>query len=140
MLRVERSILVSKITRKLHTNFPLMREVSDYEGIKIFVDRWIDNIFLVCNNKEIRGLAVYIMVSDLALEAIKHGIYDLKNPEEFDEVRQMKGDNMHVFCLVAEGTRVILKGLKDIIKLNKPKTVSWITPDMSRFVIVKGGK
>ena len=134
--------IVNEVAQYLYGNYPQLRTLGAPKDLESFVENFKDTIIInrIADSGEITGVGVYIMIDDVALAGVQHGIYNLRNTEEFKEVMNSVGDNMHFFVLAAKNFRTIRIGLRYAKQLRKPKTISWFTPDMSRFVIFKGVK
>jgi len=90
---------------------------------------------IVIEDLKVHGVALYIKINDEVLQDIESGRMDLTSPSNMAYCRCQDGDNIHFFLLAANGVKTILKGLREIIKTEHPKTVSWFSPDMKDFFI-----
>jgi len=120
-----RSCLVREISQYIYDGFEIMQQQGTVEHVVEMIDRNFHHVVYVRDCGILIGVAVFFRVTDSTLEKIKCGEVDLKDPEEFKKVEKEDGDNVHIFSIRADGMATILRGLRDIIKNLKPKTVSW---------------
>lgn len=76
-------------------------------------------------------IAVYCLVDDDTLAMIQYGLIDLTCGEEVLRLLSMDGENVHFLGVVGD-----FKGLLGLRNF-KCKSISWFTPDMSKFVFFK---
>ncbi len=80
------------------------------------------------------GFAFYLKLRDKQIKEIK------KNPELLTRQDSMKlflkqdGDNIHFIGIYGKKIISIRQGLKEIIKKEKPRSVSWYNKDMTKFI------
>jgi len=131
--------LMTQIKKKLalyiFQHFEIVKTIKELYG---FVDYFFERIIYASKDDEIIGVAVYLWLNDDALSLIRDKPLILASVEEFKKIEEMKGDNMHFFGVATREPKLILKGIKQIIKDKKPRTISWLNQDMSRFVCFKG--
>lgn len=88
----------------------------------------------IFTKEKIKGVGFYLTLSDKTLREVKSGILDTGNPNNAVYLLGDIGRNIHfVFIVIKEGIKTILKGMKEVIKREKAKTVSWYSEDRSRF-------
>ncbi len=87
--------------------------------------------FIVVREKEIKGVAIYLLLTDESYEHLD--TIDITNVEVVITLLGEKGRNLHFILLAASDMKTILTGLRQAVKLIKPKTVSWWDPTMSRL-------
>lgn len=85
----------------------------------------------------IKGVGFYFRLSNRMLKEVKDRIVDIGNPRNAIYLLRQNGRNIHFAFLVAKGVKTIMKGLKEVIKREQPKTVSWFDPSMEHFFIRK---
>ena len=90
---------------------------------------------IVEENGKVFGFALYFTLTDKTLSMIKDRKIDITKPEGVNLCFKEKGSNLHIFLVVADGAKTILKGLRGIISSKNFKTISWFSPDMNDFFI-----
>lgn|SRR3990167_10319639 len=114
-------------------NYPkLTNQVSRWQLLSL-LDRNEDRVVIIKENEKIKGSALYLQLTDETLWQIKYGFIDLKNPETVNRMLREQGDNIHFLYVLADGVKTILRGLREVIKKENPKTVSWYNPEMTKF-------
>jgi len=126
------------VAKFVYRNYTDLSSRLTFTQVLSLVDRFEKNIVIVKDGDVVKGAAMYFMVDDLGLERIRTRGLDLSKPGDIEKIMERAGDNLHFFSVVADDMKTILKGLKSIIKLKKPKTVSWFKPNMIDFRIIKG--
>ena len=129
---------IIEISSFVYRAYPKFQERFKFSQMVSFIDRFEKNLIIIEENNEVKGVALYLMLDDIGLERVKTRVYDLGKPDGFNKALQRKGDNIHFIGVAARDTRTILKGLRQVIKQKKPKTVSWFKPDFIDFRIIKG--
>ena len=85
---------------------------------------------------EQEGFGFYVKCSDEMIEKIANDHLFILNPDNLIEIFKSTGDNVHFFGVVStthNGMHGILKGLKDIVLKEKPKSFSWWDKNMKHF-------
>lgn len=85
-----------------------------------------DKIVMVTEGKEIKGIAIFLTLSDDSFA--KLDTCNIGNIDVLYGLLQEKGSNLHFILLTADGLTTIMQGIRQAKKLN-PKTVSWWNPD-----------
>ncbi len=101
-----------------------------------FLIKYNDNLIVLKDNAII-GVAFYLRLHDETLEEICDNpeiLQDIKNSEK---LILEKGRNIHFIRVFAKDYKVVLKGLKQSIKKENPKTVSWYKEDMNEIRFIK---
>ena len=78
-------------------------------------------------------------LTDNTLNAIDLGVISLKDPEVIVKVLEEDGDNIHFIGVLADGLKTVLRGLREVIRKENPKTISWFKPEMDRVHFIKLG-
>ena len=126
--------------KMLFDNYDALKMTRTMGEIKEFAISFLDDTILVHDRgRVLRGLAICLNLNDIAFEGLKNGIYNLRNNDDFLVLREMKGNNIHIFILVADNYKTIKTGMRYIRESRKPKTISWFSLDMKRFIVF-GGK
>lgn len=89
-----------------------------------------DKVVVVCDGDEIKGVAVFLTLSDETFKKID--TFNLVDVGVLGKLLHEKGPNLHFIVLTAKNFEVIRKGIRKVKKLN-PKTISWWNPDMSKL-------
>ena len=123
------NMMVDRIKNGYHWDLP-------DEFITTFVRKMIDDDRII---SESEAFAFYVKVDDEALEKIQQDPNYMCNPDNVVKLLQGTGDNVHFFGLISTTTKgrvthSILKGLKDTIEKEHPKTISWWNKAMSRII------
>jgi len=116
--------------------------LENYPGLKNKVARWQllslldkneDKIIIVKEDNKFKGAAMYAKLTDETLWQLEYGFLNISNPDTINRMLQETGNNIHFLCLIADGVKTILKGLREVIKKENPQTVSWYNPEMTKF-------
>lgn len=96
------------------------------KALKIYKDKVI-----VIRKDGIEGVGIYLTLNDETYSNIDK--FDITEIAILSELLQEKGDNVH-FILVA-GSRVenMLLGINIVKKRERPKTISWWNPSMTKL-------
>ncbi len=123
------------IDRKL-TRFEQRLEVATDMRADL-LDKNEDKIIVSKENGKFIYSALYARVSDETLWKIGFGFLNLKIPRDIQEVLKDNGNNIHVFYVIADGYNAIRKGIREVIKKENPKIITWHNPEMNKFNIFK---
>lgn len=126
------------VAEYVYKNYETLKGSITYSQVLSLLDRFDNNIIVMREDDQITGVGIYFMTDDMSMRRIKSYVYRLNNPEHILEIMKRRGDNLHFIGVVAKDTKTILKGLKEVIKREKPKTISWFKPSMSDLKIVRG--
>ena len=122
-----------ELSKYIYENYPDLKNKIQYWQLLSLLDRNEDKVIIVKEDGKFKGAAMYARISDETLWKIEWGFLDLTNPREIQEVLNDKGNNIHFLYLLADGTRTILKGLREVIKKENPKNISWFNPEMTKL-------
>lgn len=118
-----------------------LREVKDlselpYEAVEALVDKMLANGHYIYQGN---GFAFYIKCSDAALDNLKKDKSILYNTEKVRELLDGDGPNVHFIGLYGDrqgnGYISILRGLKELVKKERPSSISWFDKEMKRFIL-----
>jgi|TARA_R100000501_G_C2630720_1_gene126234 hypothetical protein len=103
--------------------------------IQTFVSKMVEDGHVI---QESEAFAFYVTVDDETLDKIKTEPGYILNKDNLEKMLKGKGDNVHFFGLASTNTkglvtRDILKGLKDILEKEHPKSVSWWNKAMTQI-------
>ena len=107
------------------------------EQVKNLLENYSNQIIVVRDNDEIKGVSFYLKLTDETFEGIKNKILDITNIDMINKSLQEKGNNIHFILLVADRVKTIIRGLREIIKKENPKSISWFSPNMKNLFIRK---
>lgn len=127
---------ILSLANYVYKNYPAIRDKVEFWQLLSLLDRNEDKIVFIKEGNEFRGAAFYLRLCDDNFLKVIMGEYDLSNPEHIHYLLTDKGDNIHfIYCVGS--MRPILKGLRKMIKYEKPMSVSWFKPDMEKIHIVQ---
>jgi len=110
--------------------FPRWRAIS-------LIDRNQDKVAFIKEDGILVGVAFYFKLEDNTLKGVEHGFISLEDPELIAQLLEQNGRNIHFLGVLADSGRIVLKGLRGVIKKENPKTVSWFKPDMKEVHFIK---
>lgn len=122
-----------ELSKYIYENYPYLKDKIQYWQLLSLLDRNEDKVITVKEDGNFKGSALYVRISDETLWKIEWGFLDLTKPDDLQEALNDKGNNIHFLYLLADGQGTILKGLKETIKKENPKTVSWFSPEMTKL-------
>lgn len=128
--------LLHDISSLMFQRYPIFRMKASYEDIFNLADRWFDKMIISRNENGLTGVAFYMMLNDEAIEDIRTLKYNVNNADSFLNLMNQPGDNLFFFGLTVGRLSVLMRALREIISWRKPKTVSWLKPDMKKFVLI----
>ena len=129
---------ILEVTDFLYKGYPGFNKTFTRWRLLSLIDRNTDKVEVI-RDKEIKGVALYLKLTDKSLNLLDFGVIDLKSPEVVTELIKEDGDNIHFVAVLADGAKTILKGLRKVIKKHNPKTITWFKPNMDRIHFVKLG-
>ena len=107
------------------------------EQVRNLLENYSNQIVVVRDNDGIKGVSFYLKLTDETFEGIKNKILDITNIDMINKCLQEKGNNIHFILLIADGVKTIINGLREIIKRENPKSISWFSPNMKNLFIRK---
>lgn len=112
--------------------------ISDFseEEIEWFLWKYKDNSIAIMD-KDVLGIAFYLRLEDDTLKEISKDATVLEDIENAERLIAESGKNIHFIRVIAENYRIVLRGLKEIIKKENPKTISWYKEDMKQLRFIK---
>lgn len=130
MIRLEE--VARYIQEEYYPKYPDMPKelIPDTPMLLCALDLHKDKIVVIVEEDVIRGVAIYLTLSDDTFNKIES--FDISNPDVLGQLLQEKGPNLHFILLAASGLDVIMAGIRRTKEL-KPKTVSWWNPKMTYF-------
>jgi hypothetical protein len=106
----------------------------DYGVMLLAIEKSMDRIIYKKEDGEIKGMALYLRLTDERLKDLS--IHDLIDPAKLFELINERGPNIHFIQLCTKNIgEMAIYGMKELIRREQPKTVSWFKPDLSSLVI-----
>lgn len=99
--------------------------IPEEEDLVRALDIHKDKIVVVLDGEQIRGVAVFLTLSDETFANIES--IDVGNMEILRVLLQETGSNIHFILLTADSYETIKDGVKAVKALH-PKTISWWNP------------
>jgi len=121
----------------IYSRYPNIQSKAKYWQILSLLDRNADKIITIKKDGKFMGTALYARISDETMDKIKSRTYDVSKPEDINMILSGNGNNIFFLYLLADGTRTILQGLKQVIKKEHPDNVCWNSIDMTKLNIFK---
>lgn len=128
-MRGKRSWLIEEIAQYVYEGFQLVQQQRTFDDVVNMVDRNFHHTVYIREDGIIVGCAIYFMLDDLTLKAIRECRVDLRNAEVFASAEKQEGNNMHIFTIRAKSMKIILNGTRDVVRDLKPKTISYFKDD-----------
>lgn len=113
-----------ELSRYIYENYPNLKNKVQYWQLLSLLDRFQGNNIVIKENNKILGAGFYIRVNDEILNQIE--IRKIRNFDTLHHQLNQEGDNIFFPMVIADNTKTILRGLKEVIKKEKPKTISWM--------------
>lgn len=105
--------------------------VPDENSLFTALDVHKDKIVVVHDDGDVCGVALFLTLTDVSYEKLES--LDMEDLDVMAGLLDEKGPHIHFILLSSEGTKVILSGLKAVIKERDPKTISWWDPEHNRL-------
>lgn len=121
------------VAKYVYENYTELRKFP-YWNVLSLLDRNADKVICVRENGNIVGVGLYAKIKDDTLWKIKNGFLDISEPVILNQILSENGNNVHFIGVTANSYRTLSKGLKEVISREHPKTVSWFSKDMKRFI------
>jgi len=106
------------------------------EELVLFLKEYSDNL-VVLKDGEITGIAFYLRLEDKSLDDICKDKTILQDVGNAKRLIAERGRNIHFIRVFAKDYKIVLKGLKDAIKKENPKTISWYKEDKNEIRFIK---
>ena len=113
----------------------LLETVPEWKMMEI-LERYKKNIIIERRKGKIVGVAIFIKVNDKYIDDIERGEIKYNRIDELFLVPY--GNNVLFIGVVADGVRTVLRGLKNIIKKEKPRRLCWYNYKKEEFSILRG--
>lgn len=123
------------ITNIIYQNFPYISNLFPRWALLSLIDRNQDKLVYVKDGEMIRGVAMFLRLTDETLSDLIMNNKDILDKESLNEMLKEKGENIHFLFVCADSVGVILKGLRNVMKNEKINSISWFNVDMKfRFI------
>jgi len=130
---------MTRVAEYLMTNYYSRTDnpaiVPTEEQLELSIKNHADK-FIVIEDKVIRGVGVFLTLTDDSLDRVMHRKLDIRDVDVLKCLAVETGNNVHFVILAADCYETIRLGLKQVMSLN-PKTVSWFNPQFNKFHIYK---
>jgi len=126
MTQVAQYLIKNYYTRYTKVKAPAMKTL-----VKLCFER--KDRMVIIQDDRIKGVAIYLTLTDETYRMLKD--IDIANADAqmaFDLFRE-RGKNIHFIMLAADCLRTILKGVREVVKREHPRTVSWFNPDHTKL-------
>ena len=120
-----------ELSNHIYENYPGMKRMFPRWRLLSLLDRNQDKIINVEEDGKSIASALYVKLIDKTFSKLKFGFCDTTNPVIMQELLEENGDNIYILYTLAVGFKAIRKGLKQVIKKENPKVISWYEPDKS---------
>ncbi len=104
-------------------------EQPSLEALEYCIKMRFDKIIIIQHEK-IEGVAVYLTLSDETYKELKDMNFD---HADADSLFAENGKNIHFIILAADNMHVILQGIKEVVRKEHPKTISWFNPEHTKL-------
>jgi len=94
-----------------------------------------NKVVIVKDGNRIAGVGFYYKLDNVTFKRIVNRDLDIGLTVTAYICLSQKGSNIHFILVVAKSMVNILKGLREVIKRENPKTISWFSPDMNKIFI-----
>lgn len=122
-----------ELARYIYENYPGIKNKVFLWQLLSLLDKNEDKVITVKENNKFKGSAIYVKISDDELWKIQYGFIKTDDPGEIVKLLNNVGDNIHFLYVLADSQKTILKGLREVIGKENPKTVSWFNPEMTKL-------
>ena len=134
-VEVDKDIL--EITEYLYNNYPRFKSMFPKWKLLSILDKNMDKVAFIREDGKLKGAALFFKLTDSTLFGVDVGFISLKDPEVVKKVIEENGENIHFIGVLADNMKTVLRGLKEVIKKENPKTVSWFKEDMNKVHFIK---
>lgn len=136
-MNVEESKDILEITEYLYSGYPKFKSMFPKWKLLSIIDNNLDKVAFIRENGNLKGAALFFKLTDSTLFGVDVGFISLKDPEVIKRIIKENGKNIHFIGVLADNMKTVLKGLRQVIEKENPKTVSWFKPDMNKVHFVK---
>lgn len=118
-------------------NYPILKS-SEKKNIGHLFNAHNDKIIVV-KNERINAVGFYFRLTDETYNDLKNRKINLITLGVFQKCLEENGKNIHFAFTVANGFRSLREGIREVIRKEKPLTVSWYNSKMTKFFNRKVG-
>ncbi len=108
-------------------------QVLTKEKIDTLLKQYANRVIIVRELGTLKGVGFYLKLTDDTYRDLKGKIITLRSGETLKMCLSENGNNIHFGFAIADGFKTMMKGLRQVIENEKPKTISWYSPDMEDF-------
>ncbi len=117
---------ILKSARYVYSKHKILRENMSFSDTIKFFDMFPNRLVIQKEDGRIRGVAMFMKLTDDSLISILRGEIDLYEDGMMGKLMSEDGEHIYFIGVVADGMKFILKGLRDIRKAYNPITISWV--------------
>ena len=126
-----------KVINYILNNYAVIKKTFNKEQVRKFWTVYKDKNIVISEENKIKGIGIYLRLDDETFNLVRLKEIFLNNPETLNFCACQNGQNIHFIMVIADNTKTILKGLKQIFKMENIKTISWFSPNMKQFFMRK---
>ena len=124
-----------ELARYVYENYPNIKTMAPFSQILSLLDRNEEKVVAIKDEKNFKGAAMYLRITDNSLWKLITGQIKIDNIDDMKNLFEEKGDNIHFIYVLSDSMKTTLRGLKMVIKKERPHSVSWYKPDMSIHIL-----
>lgn len=132
-------MIKNELVSFFYQNYPGIKEQRSIEDVSEMFERFDGQYCFKYKNGRVEFLALYLMVNDEWIDEIERNPNRIGEPGLILECLQHKGKNLHFIVALGPGSGNILSCLKDVIRRERPDSVSWLKEDMKIHWIKERG-
>ena len=138
-----------ELVKYIYENYPNLKNQIPLWQLFSLLDKNEDKIIVVKEGDKFKGAGLYIKLTDNTLEDLKlisenatrtEMTQFLSTPVNIQRLLDEKGGNVHFLFVLADSLTIIRKGLKEVIKKENPKNVSWFDIKTYKIKVFKGAR
>lgn len=133
-------MIKDELIRFFWENYPGIREKYSVEDIGRMFARMDGGYSYKYKNGELVAVVIYLMVNDEYCDMIESQPELVGNPEFIGKCLENKGRNAHFIAALGAGAGNILWCLKEVIRRERPDSVSWYKDDLRYLHWIKRRK
>lgn len=125
--------LETELTDFIWDNYRVVQAQLKKEQIEALLRQYSDRVIIVRELGDIKGIGFYLRLTDETFKQIREGVFDTTKIENAKICLDENGNNIFFAFVVADSFKTVMKGLRQVIENEKPKTVSWYSFDRKIF-------
>jgi len=119
----------------VYTKYPGAKETVDRQQIENLLRNNKENTLKIECHGDIVGAGFYVRITDESLFKLRVGLIDITHPDEILKLLKESGNNIHFLFAISDGQKTILKGIREVMRIHNPRTISWFNKDMTKLNI-----